>query len=257
MKRLILNADDFGLTDGVTAGIVEAVEQGVVTSTTAMVCVAGAGERLRRWGPRLPARVGAHLQLTDGHPCLPASEIPSLVGADGLFPRGRREVRAPAPEEVRREWEAQLARLRDSGIEPSHLDSHHHVHFEPAVFPVFLEVARAHGLPVRSNRRFNRRLRERGVACPDVGVTEWYRDSLTAARLLEIVDRAFASLQGEGTVELMCHPGRSDAELAKLSSYVADRDEELAVLCSAEVKEGLARRGVALVAMSALGAATA
>lgn len=256
MKRLILNADDFGLTDGVTAGIVEAIEQGIVTSTTAMVCVAGAAERLRQWGPRLPGRVGAHLQLTDGRPCLPASEVPSLAGADGLFPRSRRDVRAPAPEEVRREWEAQLARLRSFGIQPSHLDSHHHIHFEPAIFPVFLEVARAQGLPVRSSRRFTRQLRERGLACPDLGVTEWYQESLTAGHLLEIVDRAFASLRGEGTVELMCHPGHSDAELAKLSSYVADRDEELAALCSPEVKEGLASRGVELVSMSALSAAT-
>lgn len=252
MKRLILNADDFGLTDGVTAGIVEAVEQGIVTSTTAMACVDGTAERLRRWGPRLPGRVGAHLQLTGGCPCLPASEVPSLAGADGLFPRKRRDLRAPAPEEVRREWEAQLARLRDSGIEPSHLDSHHHVHFEPAIFPVFLELARAQGLPVRSNRRFTRQLRDRGIACPDLGVTEWYEESLTAGHLLEIVGRAFASLREGGTVELMCHPGRSDAELAKLSSYVAGRDEELAVLCSPEVKEGLARQGVELVSMSAL-----
>lgn len=253
MKRLIVNADDFGLTDGVTAGIVEAVEQGAVTSTTAMACADGVAERLRRWGPRLPGRIGAHLQLTDGRPCLPASEVPSLVGADGLFPRKRKDARAPAPDEVRREWEAQLARLRDSGIQPSHLDSHHHVHFEPAVFPVFLEVARAQKLPVRSNRRFTRQIRERGLTCPDLCVIEWYGESLTAARLLEIVDRTFASLGGEGTVELMCHPGRSDAELAKLSSYVADRDEELAALCAPELKEGLARRGVELVAMSALG----
>lgn len=252
MKRLILNADDFGLTDGVTTGIVDAIEKGIVTSTTAMVCVDGAAERLRRWGPRLPGRIGAHLQLTDGRPCLPVSEVPSLVGAEGRFPRSRRDVRTPAPEEVRREWEAQLERLRGFGIEPTHLDSHHHIHFEPTVFPVFLEVAKAHGLPVRSSRRFTRQLRERGLACPDLGMTDWYGEPLTASHFLEIVDAAFTSLRGEGTVELMCHPGRADPELAGLSSYVADREGELAVLCSPEVKEGLTQRGVELVSMAAL-----
>jgi predicted glycoside hydrolase/deacetylase ChbG (UPF0249 family) len=158
-------------------------------------------------------------------------------------------------DEVRREWEAQLERLRSLGIEPTHLDSHHHIHFEPTVFPAFLEVAKAHGLPVRSSRRFTRQLRERGLACPDLGVTDWYGDPLTANHLLEIVDEAFASLRGEGTVELMCHPGRADSELAKLSSYVADREGELEVLCSQEVKEGLAQRGVERVPMSALRAA--
>lgn len=137
-RRLFINADDFGLTDGVTAGIAEALAAGVVGATTAMVCPDGAVSRIRRWGRSFAGRVGLHLQLTGGAPCLPPGEIPTLVGADGRFPRKKVAVVDVNPDEVRREWRAQYQRFLETGLVPSHLDAHHHIHKRPEAFGVFV-----------------------------------------------------------------------------------------------------------------------
>ncbi|HEY6139354.1 MAG TPA: ChbG/HpnK family deacetylase, partial [Thermoanaerobaculia bacterium] len=150
MKRLIVTADDFGMTDGVCAGIVEAMERGIVTQTSAMVCRAGDAERVRRWAPRVRGRLGVHLQITDGTPCLPPDRVRSLVDALGAFPRSRKELMHPDPMEVKEEWRAQWQRARQLGFEPAHFDSHHHVHMSFLLLPAIAAVARAAGAGARS-----------------------------------------------------------------------------------------------------------
>jgi chitin disaccharide deacetylase len=248
MRRLFVNADDFGLTDGVTSGIVEAMAMGVVGGTTAMVCCAGAIERISRSGPAIAGRLGLHLQLTGGVPCLPAAEVPSLVGADGAFPRKKIAVVDVDPDEVRREWQAQLARFRACGIEPSHLDTHHHIHKRPEVFPAFVALARELGVPARAVSDDMRRvLAEAGVPHADVCVTRFFGENLSCGHFLSLVDAAFAALGGDGTVEIMTHPGRCDAHLEAISTYAAGREEELRVFTEPGLADALADRGIALV----------
>jgi predicted glycoside hydrolase/deacetylase ChbG (UPF0249 family) len=253
MRRLFINADDFGLTEGVTAGIAEALAAGVVGGTTAMVCVPGAVERIMRHGRRFAGRVGLHLQLTGGRPCLSASEIPSLVGGDGTFPRKKVAVADVDPTEVAREWRAQLARFRQTGLEPSHLDTHHHIHKRPEVLGVFVELARELGLPARAlSDEMRRDLDAAGVAHADVCVTRFFGEDLTVARFLSLVDAAFAALCGQGTVEIMCHPGHNDDALAAISTYAVGREEELRVFCLPELPQLLAGRGVTVLDAAAL-----
>jgi predicted glycoside hydrolase/deacetylase ChbG (UPF0249 family) len=247
-RRLFINADDFGLTQGVTEGIAAALEAGVVGGTTAMVCVPEAVARIRRYGLPLAGRVGLHLQLTGGTPCLPPGEIPSLVGGDGRFPRKKVAVVDVNPEEVCREWQAQLARFLETGLRPSHLDTHHHIHKRPEVFGVFLEMARELGLPARAlSDDMRRDMDTAGVAHADVCVTRFFGEELTVPGLLSLVDAAFAALGGAGTVEIMCHPGRCDDALAAISTYAFAREEELAILCAPGLADALAGRGVSLI----------
>ncbi len=130
MRRIFLNADDFGLTNGVTRGIARAMLEGIVTTTSAMPCVPGSPERVSAALGPVNGRVGAHLQLTDGVPCCDPREIPSLVNGEGRFPRSWNDLAADRlnPDEIRKEWTAQIDRVLDWGIRPSHLDTHHHVH---------------------------------------------------------------------------------------------------------------------------------
>lgn len=245
MRRLFVNADDFGLTDGVSQGILAAMAAGVVAGTTAMVCVPGGVERLARLGPAVAGRVGLHLQLTGGSPCLPAAMVPSLVTEAGTFPRKKIAVQDVDPDEVRREWRAQLARFRATGLRPSHLDSHHHIHKRPEVFPVFLELARELGVPARAlSGDMRQALAAAGVPCADACVTGFFGEDLLAARLLDLVDAAFAELGGAGVVEVMAHPGRSDAELAAISTYAAGREEELRVFTDPGLAKALVDRGI-------------
>ncbi len=248
---VVINADDFGLTDGVCAGIVCAVEAGGVTSTTAMACVPGAEERLRDWAPRIAGRIGAHLQLTSGTSILPAEQVPSLVRSDGRFPAKRKEISAPKIEEVVAEWQAQIEFLIAAGIELTHLDSHHHVHGLPAVLPAFCEVAKRYSLPARSlDPEMSRKLRTAGVPCLEQTLTGWYGGELSVKSLLLVLQDGVRECPEAQSFEVMCHPGFADDSLPSLSRYVSEREVELGVLCDPTLQQELAAAGFRLSPMA-------
>lgn len=256
MIPLVINADDFGLTEGVCSGIVRAIYSGGVTATTAMVCVPGAVERLRRWAPEIPGRIGAHLQLTSGKPVLLPELVSSLVGADGSFPSRRKDVQAPRTEEILSEWRAQIELLLSVGIQPTHLDSHHHIHSSPAAFPAFCEIAKQYGFPARSvDRAMTETLRDSGIPCVDATLIGWYGGELSAESLVKIVRQGVQEYLGAESFELMCHPGFSDNGLGHVSRYTSDRERELAALCDCTLQGQLAAAGFVMSSVSmALGA---
>jgi predicted glycoside hydrolase/deacetylase ChbG (UPF0249 family) len=238
MTPVLFNADDFGLTAGVTRGIVESCERGVVGSTTAMVC-RGHDALLREWAPRLAGRIGLHLQLSDGAPSLPPEEIPSLVDAAGRFPRKLDRPERLVRAQVAREWRGQVAKLRSLGIEPTHLDSHHHVHQHETVLAVYAELALELGLPVRSgSARTVRYLRRAGVRSPVVCDTSMASGEVSVARLLRSL-RALRRRRNSELIEVMCHPGYVCAELLHVSTAGHQRFAELTMLCSDELRTAL------------------
>jgi predicted glycoside hydrolase/deacetylase ChbG (UPF0249 family) len=247
MKQLIVNADDFGLTAGVTAGIVETVEVGVVCSSTAMACFPGAEILIRRYAPALKERIGAHLQLTSGTACLPADSVPSLIDATGLFPLRPEHIGPVNPDDVYREWRAQVERLRSFGVEPTHLDTHHHIHGRPDIFPAILRLGRELQLPVRTlNPEMTSELRRNKVPCAELCVTAWFNAGPNPETLLNYLDQAFASIDNRGVIELMTHPGHCDPELQRVSTYAFPRETEMNVLTSARLIKGLKGRGIML-----------
>lgn len=253
MRRLWINADDFGITPAVTAGIRDAILRGAVTTTTAMVCVEDAAESITRFAPEVPGRVGLHLQLTDGVPRCAPEEVPTLAGPDGRFPRKRHGVGRIDPGELEREWEAQIAALRALGVEPSHLDSHHHAHQLPAAFEVFVELARRHGLPARGGSpRHTQALRARGVPTADVFTSDFYEGALDVDHIVAVAAEAAGRTAEGGLIEMMCHPGRVDDALRRRSGYVDGRERELAALCAPELPERLRERGIELATLEDL-----
>jgi predicted glycoside hydrolase/deacetylase ChbG (UPF0249 family) len=246
MRRLWINADDLGLTPAVSEGICEACERGILTTTTAMVCSDGALDVLAVYAPRLPGRIGLHLQLTDGVPRSARADVPSLVGMDGRFPRYLDGLGDLDPREVEREWEAQLATLRALGVEPTHVDSHHHVHQVPVAFEAYAGLAKRHGLPARGGTpEQTLALRRLGVATADVFSGEFFRGPLDAGHLLAVAEAAARHCPEEGVIELMSHPGRVDDALRRRSIYVEERERELATLCASDLPAQLRARGFA------------
>jgi predicted glycoside hydrolase/deacetylase ChbG (UPF0249 family) len=246
--RLWINADDFGLTPGVSEGICDSVLGGVVGTTSAMLCAEDADATIARYAPRIPGRIGVHLQLTSGRPRSAPADVPSLVGPDGRFPAKRGELRKPDPAEVEREWEAQIAALGALGISPTHLDTHHHVHWLPRVFEVYAELARRHGLPARGGSRLHvQNLRRRGVPCADHFTGGFYDGALDADHLVAVATAGAAAVTVGGSVELMCHPARVDEPLRARSDYVEPRECELAALCTPGLAGRLAEHGLVLV----------
>lgn len=254
MKRLIVAADDFGLTDGVSAGIAEAIAAGVVTCTGAMVAFPGAADRVaRHYTPALSGRVGLHLQLSDGEPCAPLPAVPSLVDGNGRFADRHDGSRERIGGEIAIEWQAQLARLGACGVDVAHVDSHHHVHRWPVAIEPYAALARGANVPARGGPPAVREaLSSAGVPVAGWLDTSWFGGVLTVDRFLAIVARAFAIVRGRGSVELMCHPGRCDDQLRALSPYAEEREQELRVLCDPILRTRLDEMGVELMPAAGL-----
>src|SRR6185312_3185136 len=150
--RLVVNADDFGMSAAISRGILRAHRAGIVTSTSLLGNAADlpAARSMLSEAPKLG--VGVHLTLCGGGPVAAVDAVRSLLAPDGAFwPRGQDFIAAwmkgrIVPAEVERELDAQVARVRDAGIAIDHLDTHHHLGFLPAVGRAVEAVARRHGI---------------------------------------------------------------------------------------------------------------
>jgi predicted glycoside hydrolase/deacetylase ChbG (UPF0249 family) len=238
MRRLIVNADDWGLTRGVSEGILAAHRHGIVSSTTVLATAALDRElvaRLRASGLGL----GLHVNLTLG---VPLTRGRSLVDGDGRFVRDARRAAARATAaDVRAEVEAQVQRFESTLKRgPTHLDTHHHVGLHPPVREVVLDVARALGVPVRSQDATARaRARAARLRTPDHFFGESGPDAYWS------VDRTIRHLRElpAGVSEFMCHPGWFDADLA-YSRYGRQREVELIGLGTPSARAAAAALGI-------------
>ncbi len=251
MKRLIVNADDFGRTPGVNEGTLEAHRNGIVTSATVMVLEPAAEEGIRAALAQNPSlSLGLHFVITGGGP--PASRVLDLLelAPGGHFPRLPEELPHHLPAgEIRRELKAQIALFEKiAGRLPSHLDSHHHSALHSSVQRVFAQVAEELGLPVRaSDERAREELRLAGAITPDFFLDSFYAEGATAENLRALIE----NLQ-EGTSELMCHPGYADEALLSGSSYAEERERELPILCDPAIRSLIKERGVSLIGFDQL-----
>ena len=285
MKRLIVNADDFGWTEGVNRGIVEAHRNGIVTSTTLLANGAAfdAAARLAREERRLG--VGVHLNLSDGAPILARWDVASLVNAEGQFSSGpmKLAVRILAGKlraaEVEAEWDAQIGKVEKAGIQPTHLDGHKHVHMLPALFPIALRLAKRHGIgavrvsvehffgwngTLRRNRRDSLTiLKQHAQARALNWMTMDAREKAERAGLAcpdffcGLSQTGFLDAKEmetilwnlpEGTTELMCHPGYRDAALAGSSTRLQmHRERELEGLKDLQLRKVIAAAGIELI----------
>jgi predicted glycoside hydrolase/deacetylase ChbG (UPF0249 family) len=270
LKRLIVNADDFGFTADVNEGIVEAHEAGILTSTTLMANGAALRDavRLARAVPTLD--VGCHLVLVGGvsvlHPSQPLpAGIPELLAA-----LARRRIR---PYE---ELAAQVRRIVDCGIQPTHLDTHKHTHLAPPVLEAVARISeecripwvrRPFDIPLGAlrgavpratraasggmaflRRRFHRVLDRHGCRTTDhfagFQITGRFHTSELVAILRGLPD---------GITEFMCHPGRCRDELMQARTRLKQsRERELEALTAPEVRRVVEENGIQLVSFRGL-----
>lgn len=274
MKQLIVNADDFGYTRGVNRAIVDAHRAGIVTSTSLLATGAAFADAVERARATPSLDVGCHLNLVEGSPVSPPEEVPHLVGADGKFHNlvefGLRAVLGLAPAaEIEREFAAQIEKMIQAGIRPSHLDTHQHAHLLPKVTTVLARVAQRYGIgwvrrlcenctpPIRQGawrRRMvaaashlfvsalERRMDAHGLRTPDAFTGFVLTGRLTPSGLA-------ATLAGlpEGVTELMCHPGYYDQELKDSPTMLKRKREiEWKIVADPAWLAWLRERGVAL-----------
>jgi hopanoid biosynthesis associated protein HpnK len=285
VRRLIVNADDFGFTAGVNRAIVEAHTHGIVTSSTLMANGRAFEDavRLAKSVPRLS--VGCHVVLIDGEPVLDARLLPSITSAHSTGGRFRDRlqffaVRALAgrldSDEIEAEASAQIRKLQSAGVSVSHLDTHKHTHLFPAVLRPLLRAARGCGVrairnpfgprkPLKSSELLARpslwtRYAEVRILST---LASTFRDSASRADLVtpdgtlgivvtgaldEQLFRGIAAIVPEGTWEFVCHPGYNDDDLKSAKTRLrASRENELRVLTMPKARELLLRQGIDLI----------
>ena len=248
MPTLIFNADDYGLSPGVSQAILEC-STGVVRSTTVMAnfVTTEDAELLKQSG----MACGAHLNISSG---MPLTKYPQqLLKDDGSFDKQKAlDAWTWESEELRLavlvEWSAQLGRLYELGLKIDHLDSHHHTHMVGYLFAEAARFARDNDLPLRCRHLMRGYLRDTGVASPDDLIETYFgAGNLTRAALLKSLSEA----QGE-IVEVMCHPGHVDDLLRSRSGYIEEREDEYEVLSEPSLETTLLELGWELGAYSNL-----
>jgi len=266
-RVLIVNADDYGLTPGVSAGILRAHRHGIVSSTTALAV----GPAFAAHAPALVDSglpTGAHLGVVgEDPPVLSAREVPSLVDEHGRFPlTWKTFVRRAAlgridPDDLRHEFRAQLDVLRSAGVDPTHIDAHQNLHLWPTVTTVVLELAREQRIPALRLTRtrqwsptsfgvrtlsavLERRARRAGMVVPAASTGLDEAGHLDPARLVASIASLAAS--GAASAELATHPGEADDPDRVRYRWGYTWPDELEALCSPAAREAVRRSGFEL-----------
>jgi hopanoid biosynthesis associated protein HpnK len=285
MKRLIVNADDFGLTDKVNEAIVDGHRNGLITSTTLMAKGQAfeSAVELSRQAPRLG--VGIHWNLTEGHPVAACSSIPTLADEEGFrFKTPQRLWRAlflgrVKQADIERELRAQIEKILAADISPTHLDSHKHVHSLPQLGKIAVRVAREYGIgairvvaedssvlgsllrhyPGSAVTLIRQYLNGCALSLISRGWSRQLRSAgivrasrfygFTATGFLDdAVLRKLLSKMRDETSELMCHPGFVDAALRRMPTrLLRQREIEHQALTHPSVKRLVQELGIQLV----------
>jgi predicted glycoside hydrolase/deacetylase ChbG (UPF0249 family) len=291
MKRLIVNADDLGLTGGVNRAIRECHLRGIVSTATLMATGARFDEAAAMAHELPGLNVGCHVVLVDGSPVLPPSEVRSLLakGTNRFHYTISEILRAMATggfraEEVEAEAQAQFARLRAAGVSISHFDSHKHTHLFPKILRPLLRAAKANGIRALRNPfdapgviGWREAMRSRKLLARHAGVrlltallqgrwlaevrasglatTDGCLGVVATGSLSEAALRAMLERVPEGTWELVCHPGYNDGELDAVRTVLrGSREVEMAALTAITPEELKRRYGVELAGFRELGA---
>jgi chitin disaccharide deacetylase len=265
MKRLIINSDDYGRTPEISRGIREAHLRGVVTSTTCMMNIPTTADDIAIAGKETPALgMGVHLVLTMGRPISAPETVPSIVDQDGDFFKYTpliEHLRTLSMDEVKKEWRAQIeAFTTASGRKPTHIDSHHHSsYFSPDLFYGMLELAQEYNCAIRfpftevsseieeTAKHVPGLVQEFNPRRPDVFFVNFYDKTATKEDLLNILSNV-----GEGTSEIMCHPGYVDDAFAQESVYNFQRERELKILTDPSIKKAIESQNIKLITFADL-----
>lgn len=285
MPRLIINADDLGLTSGVNRAIENACRAGVVTSATLMANSRSFDEAVSMARAMPELNIGCHIVLVDGQPV--SSSLPSLTGGTSKFRSSLKDFALAAirgklsQEEIQREAEAQICKIQSAGINLTHVDTHKHTHMFPPVLEAVIRAAKECGIrairnpfePLRAwpkamvlaspllwtraievallqkfSANFRKRVEQENFSTTDGAVGVIITGSLNQIRLLKTIQAL-----PEGTWELVCHPGYMDAALQTAGTRLLhSREIEVEALSSEQARQAIERRGIKLISYADL-----
>lgn len=281
MKRLIVNADDFGLHSSVNQGIIEGYKKGCLRSTSLVVAGASAEEAVALAHDNPNLGVGVHLTLVAERPVLPPDQIPSLIGQNGyLLPDHaaficRYMSGGIRKAELRAECEAQILLAKKMGVRPTHLDSHQHLHVLPGVAQIIVDLALQYsimkirlpaepvffrgGYPASLGRYVSKcgltmcaRMAKNAIHHAKINTPDYFFGMLAGGHLYEHYFLSILRALPDGISEIMVHPGKNNRALNDIYHWEYHWEEELASVTSAEVMEIIKERQIDLISYGEL-----
>ncbi|MGD0784405.1 MAG: ChbG/HpnK family deacetylase [Sedimentisphaerales bacterium] len=286
VKKLIVNADDFGLSKGTTDAIIDCHINGIITSATLMSNMPAAEYAISRAKAFPNLSIGLHLNLTEGKPLTDPDKVDNLIDFQGNFLAASKQHKNllsndKAKEQVYRELEAQLLRALDLGVHITHFDSHNGTHRRPAVRAALIKLHKLYGIPAaRTNnglywtapnaniycklekillnfmkfRRANRRavahsiMRKDGLLTPDRFITLAYLIPTPPKGLKERVIQCLKALP-YGTSEMGFHPKYNEQSSDELPAF---NEFDAQVLCDNDIKNCIKENNIKLISFSDL-----
>ncbi|MDR2467619.1 MAG: chitin disaccharide deacetylase [Spirochaetaceae bacterium] len=246
MMKLIVNADDFGLSEAVNHGIIKAYTAGVVRSTTLMVNMNAVEHALELSKAYPQLGVGIHLTLTAGKPL--SGKAASLVDGAGNFWKQlsfftKLEEGTIKLVDIETEWRTQIETARKLGFAVTHLDSHHHVHLHSELAALSFKLAGEYKLPLRIGKA-NAAARNAAVRTSDYFSMEFYGEGRTVHHVIDCI----APHSNEDiSFELMVHPAYVDKTLLQATGYALARLDELEALTNDELLQYIKSTNIKLV----------
>jgi predicted glycoside hydrolase/deacetylase ChbG (UPF0249 family) len=277
MKKVIINADDFGLVQGVNEGIVKAHRAGILTSATLMANMPGFDQAVNMAGANPELGVGIHLNILRGQPLSPAQKVESLLSKELHFIPSvssllyRMSMGKVCFDEIEREFRVQIERILNAGISPSHIDSEKHIHLLRPLFRIVLKLTKEYKInKVRfiqeccvslrpgqmlksmfislSSTSMKKKMAFEGIRSSDrfYGVCDSGR--MSGIKLRRILRRV-----KEGVTEIMVHPGFITQEMIELEKQIGPyyinkhREKELGALLDETLPDVIAEQGIQLI----------
>lgn len=227
--KLIVNADDYGLTEGVSEGIIYSHLHGIVTSTTVLANSDNLKHHALKTKNCPNLGFGIHFTLTVNKPL---SNGKTIVDENGNFFRERTvDFNKMDDNEIREEFKLQFQAFVDAfGKLPTHIDSHHHIHRHEKIIPIIQEFSKQYNIVIRGHNEYE-------------FIGSFYNDNVTVEYLLQLLQENLH----KPALEIMAHPAFCDIALSNCSSYATKRLEEINVLCHPTIKQFIKDNNIELV----------
>lgn len=241
MSKVIINSDDFGYSRGINYGIIDSFNHGILTSTTLMTNTPGFDQAVKLAKEHPDLGIGVHLTLTFLKPL--SQKVNTLTDASGNFHKLTEYNQSNVIvdlDELYDEWDQQIKRVIQNGIDPTHLDSHHHLHTFGSHQEVVIELARKYDLPVRGNfdRKQEVKTTEYFVADFDP-IGEWIQSEDMQGSAQIYLQELYDTLLCQETAEIMCHVGYIDQFVKTHTSYYNPRIFQTDLLINSEFAQKL------------------
>ncbi|MCC0663885.1 chitin disaccharide deacetylase [Clostridioides sp. ZZV15-6597] len=237
MTKIIINADDFGYCEAVNYGIISAHNNGIVKSTSMMANMPGVEHGVKLLKENRDLNCGVHMTLSCGRPLL--SNLKTIVDKEGFFIRRITDeiIKKMDYDEIYRELCAQIDRVKELGIDISHLDSHHHIHTLVNLKPIIEKIVNKYNLPIRGGFEYDL---EYSKIVPLID--SFYKENVSEEYFIKNIEE----IMKYDVVDIMSHPAFLDDYILNSTSYAIDRTKEHKILTSKKVREFFRENGLVI-----------